>query len=141
MVKRKAGSMPAELRSYLKRHPGTDAMELLITDVPGVFRCKRIRGQEFSKVFSDGFCMPGGTVLLNTLGDTVPGLAWSSDDASISVDPSSRISFAFLVPMIQGSTMQTMPLPKRTSGAPNRQFSAAIVISQTAEISRELPRQ
>ena len=80
MAKRKAGSMPAELRSYLKRHPGTDSMELLITDLPGVFRCKRIRGKEFGKVFSDGFCIPGGAVLLNTLGDTVPGLAWSGDD-------------------------------------------------------------
>jgi len=80
MAKRSAATKPAELRSYLKRYPGTDSMELLITDVPGVHRCKRIRGNEFGKIFTDGFCIPGGTVLLNTLGDTVPGMAWSSDD-------------------------------------------------------------
>ena len=80
MAKRGAVTKPAELRSYLKRFPGTDSMELLITDLPGVFRCKRIRGKEFDKVFADGFCIPGGAVLLDTLGDTVPGMAWSNDD-------------------------------------------------------------
>jgi glutamine synthetase len=80
MAKRNAATQPAELRSYLKRHPGVNAMELLITDLPGVFRCKRIRGKEFDKTFSDGFCIPGGAVLLNTLGDAVSGIAWSDAD-------------------------------------------------------------
>ena len=55
MAKRRAGTRPAELRSYLKRYPGTESMELLITDIPGVFRCKRFRAMEFGKIFSDGF--------------------------------------------------------------------------------------
>jgi glutamine synthetase len=76
----KAETMSVELRSFMKRYPGTDSMELLIADLSGVLRGKRIRGSEFAKVFRDGFCLPGGTVLLNTLGDTVPGMAWSSDD-------------------------------------------------------------
>ena len=80
MAKAKVGKGPAELRPYLKRHPGTDAMELLITDVTGVFRGKRIRGNEFTKVFSDGFCLPGSAVLLNTLGDDVPGMAYGGGE-------------------------------------------------------------
>ena len=80
MAKRKAETKPTELRSYLRRHPGTDAMELLITDATGVFRGKRIRGNEFSKVFSDGFCLPGSAVLLNTLGDEVPGMAYGGGE-------------------------------------------------------------
>ncbi len=76
----KAEPMAVELRSFIKRYPGTDAMELLIADLSGVLRGKRIRGSEFAKVFRDGFCLPGGTVLLNTLGDTVSGMAWSGDD-------------------------------------------------------------
>jgi glutamine synthetase len=55
-------------------------MELLIADLAGVLRGKRIRGNEFAKVFNDGFYLPGGTVLVNTLGDTFPGIAWSADD-------------------------------------------------------------
>ena len=80
MAKAKVGKGPAELRPYLKRHPGTDAMELLITDVTGVFRGKRIRGNEFTKVFSDGFCLPGSAVLLNTLGDEIPGMAFGGGE-------------------------------------------------------------
>lgn len=80
MSKEKAGPVPAELRAYMKRHPGTDAMELLIADMSGVLRGKRIRGQEFGKTFTDGFYLPGGVVLLNTLGNTVPGMPWSADD-------------------------------------------------------------
>lgn len=80
MAKRKAETKPTELRSYLRRHPGTDAMELLITDATGVFRGKRIRGNEFTKVFSDGFCLPGSAVLLNTLGDDVPGMAYGGGE-------------------------------------------------------------
>jgi glutamine synthetase len=80
MAKKKAVSVPAELRSYMKRYPDTDAMELLIPDMPGVLRGKRIRGEEFEKIFTDGFYLPGGTVLMNTLGNTVPGMPWSGDD-------------------------------------------------------------
>lgn len=80
MAKRKAAIAPAELRRYLKCHPRTDSMELLIADLAGVLRSKRIRGGEFAKVFSDGFFLPGGALLLNTLGNTVPGMTWSADD-------------------------------------------------------------
>lgn len=86
-----------KLRSYLQRYPGTNSMELLIADLPGVLRCKRIRGNEFGKVFTDGFCIPGGTVLLNTLGATVPGIAWSSDDGD--PDASARVVAGSLAPV------------------------------------------
>ncbi|MFQ6005207.1 MAG: glutamine synthetase family protein [Woeseia sp.] len=89
--------MSKELRSLLKRYPGIDTMELLIADLPGVLRGKRIRGNEFAKVFRDGFCIPGGTVLLNTLGDAVPGMAWSSDDGD--PDAVARIVAGSLAPV------------------------------------------
>lgn len=97
MAKKKAGTRPAELQKYLKRHPGTDTIELLITDLPGVFRSKRIRSNEFDKVFSDGFCIPGGTVLLNTLGNTVPGMSWSADDGD--PDAFARVVSGSLAPV------------------------------------------
>jgi len=97
MAKRKTETKPSELRSFLKRHPDTDAMELLIADVGGVFRCKRIRSNEFGKVFSDGFCLPGGAVLLNTLGDAIPGMAWGGDDGD--PDVQAKIVSGSLVPV------------------------------------------
>ena len=61
-------------------------MELLIADLAGVFRGKRIRRKEFEKTFRDGFCMPGGTVVLNTLGDVVPDIPWSDADGDPDTD-------------------------------------------------------
>lgn len=70
----------AELRKFLRKYPKTREMDILIADIPGVLRGKRIRKKEFSKTFKDGFTMPGGTVLLNTLGDVVAGIPWSDQD-------------------------------------------------------------
>ena len=76
----------AELRKLQRKHAKTDMMELLIADLAGVLRGKRIRKKEFEKVFQSGFSIPGGIVVLDTLGDTVPGIAWSSDDGDPDID-------------------------------------------------------
>ena len=80
MPRRKSTAAEAELRRFIRKHPGTDAMELLIPDLAGVLRGKRIRANDFAKIWKDGFCLPGGTVLLNTLGDVVPDIAFSASD-------------------------------------------------------------
>ena len=80
-----------ELRRFMKKHPGTEVMELLIADLPGVLRGKRIRQKEFAKTFSDGFCLPGGAVLLDTLGDVVDDMPYGSLDGDPDID-------AFVVP-------------------------------------------
>ena len=77
---KKSDSLPAELRAFLKRYPGTDVMELLVADLAGVLRGKRIRANEFEDVFRDGFCLPGGTVLLDTLGEVVSGFPYTAED-------------------------------------------------------------
>ena len=69
-----------ELRTFLEHYPDTNTMELLVPDLAGVLRGKRIRGSEFNKTFRDGFYMPGGTVLLDTLGNTVSGIRYTADD-------------------------------------------------------------
>ncbi|MEQ8204814.1 MAG: hypothetical protein RIA65_01460, partial [Woeseia sp.] len=80
MSKSNASSAAKELQTFLKRQPKSTSIELLITDINGVPRSKRIKPKEFSKTFADGFCMPGGTVLLDTLGNTIPGIHYSADD-------------------------------------------------------------
>jgi glutamine synthetase len=61
-------------------------MELMIADLAGVLRGKRVRGDEFRKVVDDGFCIPGGMVLLNSLGDVVSGMAYTADDGDPDID-------------------------------------------------------
>ena len=93
-----------ELRAFLKRHPQTASMELLIPDMAGVLRSKRIQQREFSKTFESGFCMPAGTVMLDTLGDTIPRMQYSADDGDPDV-------FAETVP----GTLSVMPWSRKPS--------------------------
>lgn len=69
-----------ELRRYLKNYPDTGHIEMLIADVNGILRGKQIQPREFEKTLTDGFAMPGGTVLLDSIGDVVDGIPWSADD-------------------------------------------------------------
>ncbi|MCB1845153.1 MAG: glutamine synthetase, partial [Halioglobus sp.] len=80
MSKSRSTTGKNELRDFLDRQPQTTSMELLIADINGVLRSKRIQQKEFAATFNNGFCMPGGTVLLDTLGNTIPGICFSSDD-------------------------------------------------------------
>lgn len=75
-----SGNHLAELRAFMKRRRDTDVMELLVADLAGVLRGKRIRRDEFEHVFRDGFCLPGGAVLLDTLGEVVPGIPYTAED-------------------------------------------------------------
>jgi len=80
MARHKPDPLQAELKRFLRKYPDTDVMELLIADLPGVLRGKRIRQHEFTKTFADGFCLPGGTVLIDSTGDVIEGIPWSAED-------------------------------------------------------------
>lgn len=69
-----------ELQRLLRAHPKTEALELLVPDMQGVLRGKRIRTSDFQKTASDGFFFCGGTVLLTTLGQTISGMPFSETD-------------------------------------------------------------
>ncbi|HET6629523.1 MAG TPA: glutamine synthetase family protein [Woeseiaceae bacterium] len=101
---RKTDGPPAELKAFLKCHPGTDFMELLVADLAGVLRGKRIRAGEFAEVFRNGFCLPGGAVLLDTLGEVVSGFPYTAEDG----DPD------ILTKIVSGS-LAPVPWAKRPS--------------------------
>jgi glutamine synthetase len=54
-------------------------MELLVPDVLGILRGKRIRRQSFEKTSRDGFWFCAGTVLMSALGDVLPGMVGDGD--------------------------------------------------------------
>ncbi len=97
MPRQKAEPLQAELKRFQRKYPDTDVMELLIADVQGILRGKRIRSDEFAKVFSDGFCLPGGTVLIDSTGDVVDGIPWSAGDGD--PDVNARIVPGSLAPV------------------------------------------
>jgi len=108
MGNRKASKTVAELRGFLKKNPQTEVMELLIADLPGVLRGKRIRRNEFEKTFADGFCMPGGSVLLDTLGDVVSGMPFGAEDGDPDIDAQVVPGSLVAVPWAQKPSAQAL---------------------------------
>jgi glutamine synthetase len=96
------------LNKFLKQYPKTEEMEILIADIHGVLRGKRIRSDEFKSIFRDGFTMPGGTVLLDILGDAVPGISWSGDDGDPDTDAEVIASSLAPVPWSKKPRAQTL---------------------------------
>jgi glutamine synthetase len=108
MARRKGASPASELRTFLKHYPDTDVMELLIADLSGVLRSKRIRGSEFDKTFGHGFCIPGGAVLLDTLGNVVSGIRFTADDGDPDVDARVVPGSLSTIPWAQRRSAQAM---------------------------------
>ena len=50
---------PSEARRFLDEHPDILTVELLIPDLNGVLRGKRIERDALMKVYEDGICLPG----------------------------------------------------------------------------------
>ena len=79
MVKKKNNPLRTELRRLLRQYPNTATLELLIPDLLGILRGKRIRRKGFEKTADEGFWFCAGTVLMSTLGDVLPGMIGSDD--------------------------------------------------------------
>lgn len=80
MTTKRTAKRNTELSRYLRKYPKTAAMELLAPDMLGVLKGKRIHKRDFDKVFSDGFFFCAGALLLDALGQTIPGLPYSEID-------------------------------------------------------------
>lgn len=118
MGKAKTKSASAELRAFLKKHPDTEIMELLIANLPGVLLGKRIRRKEFEKTFTSGFSMPAGTVLIDTLGDVIAGMRFAGDDGDPDIDASVVPGSLSAVPWAQRPSAQALFRFHTRDGAP-----------------------
>jgi glutamine synthetase len=70
----------ADIRRLEKTHGRFESVDLLIPDLSGVLRGKRIRRDDFDKCATDGFAFCAGAVLLNTLGEVTTGVPYGADD-------------------------------------------------------------
>ena len=73
-------SLLSELRAVEKKHGKFESIELLIPDLSGVLRGKRIRRSDFEKCARGGFVFCAGATLLNTLGEVTTGVPYGADD-------------------------------------------------------------
>jgi len=68
-----------DLSRLLRKQPKTSTMELLVPDVLGILRGKRIRRSSFEKTCDEEFWFCGGTVLMGALGNVLPGMIGDDD--------------------------------------------------------------
>jgi len=140
MAEKKTPPALAELRRYLRRHPDTEDIELLIADVNGVFRSKQIQRQEFEKCFGKGFVMPGGSILLDTLGDCVEGIGWSNEDGDPDLPASIVPGRLAPVPWATRPTAQTLFRFSDFDGEPFAADPRAVLERAVARLSRRCPK-
>ncbi len=105
MASKKSTPLITELRRFLRKHPKAASMELLLPDVNGILKSKRIRKSDFEGVCKNGFFFCGGSVMLTALGNTVPGLRYTKNDGDPDVP-------ARLVP----GSIAPVPWAKRAMG-------------------------
>lgn len=83
MVGQARSEMHEELEAFRRRHPKARTVDLLIPDVNGVLRGKRVEIDALEKVFSDGVNLPGSVFGADITGDTAEqtGLGFDIGDA------------------------------------------------------------
>lgn len=74
---------PTEAQHFLDEHPDVSAIELLIPDLNGVLRGKRIERDALMSVYTDGICLPGSVFGADITGETVEatGLGFEIGDS------------------------------------------------------------
>ncbi len=76
----KQNPLITELRAVQRKHGKFDSMELLVPDLNGFLKGKRIRSGDFEKSCDGGFVFCAGVTLLTALGETVSGIPYGEDD-------------------------------------------------------------
>ena len=69
-----------EARALLAAWPDTRAVELLLPDLNGILRGKRIGRRELLSLWRDGIAFPATGILLDSRGALIDGLSYGSDD-------------------------------------------------------------
>jgi len=69
-----------EIRSIQAKNGPFESLELMIPDLSGILRGKRIRPNDFEKSCKGGFVFCAGATLLTGLGETVAGIPYGQDD-------------------------------------------------------------
>ncbi|MEX0624006.1 glutamine synthetase family protein [Saccharospirillum sp.] len=69
-----------EVTAFLEQHPDVTTIELLVTDLNGVLRGKRIERELLEKVYEEGFNLPGSVMALDATGTTVEETGLGAED-------------------------------------------------------------
>lgn len=91
-------SLPVdEARDFLARHPDIDSIDLLVSDLNGVLRGKRIPRENLEKAYVNGINLPGSVFALDITGNTI-------EETGLGLDCGDRDQVCRPIP---GTLMQT----------------------------------
>ena len=109
-----------ELEDFLRTAPDTRLMELLLPDMNGVLRGKRVGPDEFEDVLSSGINLCGSTAILNTKGATFSRVTYGSQDGDPDVNARAVAGSLAPMPWSRGSFGKTVTSrsPSFASGTP-----------------------
>jgi glutamine synthetase len=76
-------ALPADANELLAALPGLEAVDLLLPDMNGLLRGKRVAAAALEKVYRDGVCLPMSLIATDVTGNTVEetGLGYAIGDA------------------------------------------------------------
>jgi len=79
----------SQLAAFRQRHPQTRFVDVLLADLCGIPRGKRVTIDELAQVYGGGFLLPGSMFALDVLGGTIQetGLGFDEGDADRSCLP------------------------------------------------------
>lgn len=72
-------SVATEIQEFRSRHPEAAAVDVLLPDLCGVFRGKRVPIEDLGKVWTDGVAFPGCTFAVDVTGETIEATGMSID--------------------------------------------------------------
>lgn len=107
-----------ELEAFLATYPDTQMMEVLVVDLNGILRGKRISRDEFETLFTRGLNSPGTTAILNTSGDAPDGLGiknFEGDPDNLLYPIAGTLS---TVPWLKSRPAQVLACYRTLSGEP-----------------------
>ncbi|HXV25377.1 MAG TPA: glutamine synthetase, partial [Alphaproteobacteria bacterium] len=72
----------SEAARFLTKYPEIQGVDILIPDLAGILRGKRLTRQSLAKLYSEGIRMPGSVFALEATGDSVveSGLTWDEGE-------------------------------------------------------------
>ena len=76
----KQNPLITEFKAVQKKHGKFESLELLIPDLNGILKGKRVRPNDFEKSCKGGFVFCAGATLLTTLGEAVSGIPYGEGD-------------------------------------------------------------
>ena len=97
-----------ELSLFLESHPSLESLELLVPDMNGIIRGKRITVDEADTLYENGLNFPAATHLLDSSGNVIDDLVLGTDDGDPDFTARPVENSLVMVPWLDNPTAQAI---------------------------------